>query len=84
MLTGQRQDRTVTLSPGLQDKASKILKEGNRTVTWAQGSLFTPQLPVAQLVPRRQETPSKGLQHQQLLTSQSSQTACLAGKFVPS
>lgn len=74
----------MTLSLGLQDKASKILKEVNGTVTWAQGSLFTPQPPLAQLVPRRQETPSKGLQHQQLLTSQSSQTSCLTGKFAPS
>lgn len=74
----------MTLSLGLQDKAGEILKEGNGTVTWAQGSLFTPQPPLAQLVSRRQEIPSKGLQHQYLLTSQSSQTACLTAKFAPS
>lgn len=74
---------TVTLAPGLQDRASEILKEEDRAVTYGHRAPYLHQPPQAQLLPKRQERSSKGLQHHHLCTTQSSQIACLTGKFAP-
>lgn len=82
MLTDQRQDHTVT--PGLQDRASEILKEGDRAATYRHRA---PYLHLSLLKPSCFPGEEKDLARACSTTTSPpaspSQTACLTGKFAP-